>query len=125
MTPVVLIVDDSATNRYLLAFHLRAQGWEIAEAESGVGALALAATRPPQIVLLDLHMPEMDGFETATRLRALPGAAAIPIIAVTANVSPAARATARVAGFSAFLTKPIDPELLWAEIQRHLKPPAP
>lgn len=125
MTPLALIVDDSATNRYLLAFHLRTQGWEVAEAESGERALALAATRPPQVVLLDLHMPEMDGFETATRLRALPGATALPIIAVTANVSSAARATARVAGFSGFLTKPIDPDLLWAEIKRHLNPPTP
>ncbi len=125
MKPIALIVDDSVTNRYLLAFCLRTHGWEVAEAENGLRAIELATARPPQLVLLDLHMPHMDGFETATRLRALPGMAQVPIIAVTANVAPTTRSLALRSGFRAFLTKPVDPDLLWAEIQRQLNPPAP
>lgn len=125
MKPTVLIVDDSETNRYLLSFYLRQLGLAVQEARSGAQALELATACAPQLVLLDLHMPDMDGFETAVRLRALPGCAVLPIVAVTANVSDSARSAARRAGFSGFLAKPIDTEAFPAEIARYLNPPAP
>ena len=125
MKPRILVVDDSATNRYLVAFYLRQLGLVAAEAESGAEALALAAADPPALVLLDLHMPVMDGFETATRLRALPGLAAVPIVAVTANVSPITRAAALRSGFAGYITKPIDPDAFPAEVRRHLNLPPP
>jgi CheY-like chemotaxis protein len=125
MTPVVLIVDDSATNRYLLAFYVRQMGARVTEADSGAQALTLAAAQPPDLVLLDLHMPQMDGLETATRLHALPGLENVPIVAVTANVSPSTRSTVLRSGFAAYLAKPIDPDTFPAEVRRHLNLPPP
>ena len=125
MKPYVLIVDDSATNRYLLAFHVGLLGVEVVEAASGPAALELAAARPPALALIDLHMPEMDGFELAARLRALPGLAALPLFAVTANVSTQTKRAALAAGFAEYFTKPIEPDLIGAAIRRHLNPPAP
>lgn len=125
MKPIVLIVDDSSTNRYLLAFYLRQLGLEVLEADSGAQALALAATTPPALVLLDLLMPHMDGFETAIRLHALPGIERVPIVAVTANVSESARGAVLRAGFSGYVPKPIDPDTFPTEVRRHLNLPPP
>lgn len=125
MKPLVLIVDDSATNRYLLAFHLRVMGVEVLEAPDGRQALELAAAQPPAVVLLDLHMPEMDGFEVAERLWALPGLQHLPVFAVTANVASQTRRAALEAGFAGYITKPIDPEIIAAAIRPFLNPPAP
>lgn len=125
MSTTVLVVDDSATNRYLVAFYLRQLGLAVVEAGSGAQALELAAANPPALVLLDLHMPTMDGFETATRLHTLPGLETVPIVAVTANVSPITRSTALRSGFCGYITKPIDPDTFPAEVRRHLNLPPP
>ncbi len=123
MSSLVLIVDDNQTNSYLLSFFCGRLGLRTQVADSGTEALALAAAERPDLVLLDLHMPVMDGYETATRLRALPGFAGIPIVAVTANLSAATRSRVERGGFAGCITKPINTDTLPAELQRHLKPP--
>ncbi len=125
MTPLVLIVDDNPTNSYLLAYFAGRLGLRVQTAADGAQALALAAAEPPALVLLDLHMPGMDGFETAARLRALPGLDTVPVIAVTANVSPVVRSRLERAGFADCITKPVDTEAFPAILRRHLPPFAP
>jgi len=123
MNPLVLIVDDNETNSYLLSFFCGRLGLLTQVASSGPEALALAATAHPDLVLLDLHMPVMDGYETAAQLRKLPGFAATPIVAVTANLSAATHSHVERAGFAGCITKPIDTDALPAELQRHIRLP--
>lgn len=125
MKPVVLIVDDSDTNRYLLTFEVQRRGCEALSAKGGREALQLAADRPPRLVFLDLHMPEMDGFEVAAGLRALPGLAALPIVVVTANVSEQTRRAVLAAGFAGFIPKPVDFSAVAAALRQHLALPPP
>jgi len=124
MSALVLIVDDNDTNSYLLAFFVGWLGLRYHTVASGAAALAAAAAERPDLVLLDLHMPQMDGYETAERLHALPGLAAVPIVAVTANTG-VPRARLERAGFVGCLAKPIDTDTFPAEILRHLPPSAP
>lgn len=125
MKPVVLIVDDSESSRYLLAFLLGKAGLQAMLAADGRSAIEMAARRPPDLVLLDLQMPELDGFETAGRLRALPGLRAVPIVAVTANATTEARAQVGDAGFAGYFSKPIDTETFPAAIRHYLNLPPP
>src|SRR5258706_11345341 len=80
----VLVVDDEEQNRTLLRDPLEARGYEVAEAENGVHALQLISVRPPDVILLDLMMPKMDGFEVCRRLRKDAPTAHIPILMITA-----------------------------------------
>lgn len=123
MSAHILIVDDDETNSYLLSFYVGRLGHHGIVASSGEQALALAAAQRPDLVLLDLHMPGMDGVETARRLHALPDLAAVPIVAVTANVDPVLRNRLARSGFAGFLAKPIDTEGFPAALQRLLAPP--
>ena len=124
MSALVLIVDDNDTNSYLLAFFCGRLGLRTRTVSSGTLALEAAQAERPDLVLLDLHMPLMDGYETAERLHALPGLAAVPIVAVTANTGVPRDRLAR-ACFAGCLAKPIDTDSFPAEILRHLGPPAP
>ena len=125
MSACILIVDDNETNSYLLCFYAERLGHRTVVARSGPEALDLAATHKPDLVLLDLHMPQMDGFETAARLRKIPGLDAVPIVAVTANVDPLLRGRLARAGFAGCISKPIDTEAFPTVLQHHLAPPAP
>jgi PAS domain S-box-containing protein len=110
MTPasVILIVDDDRFGRKSLDAALAGQGYHVVLAESGPDALAKAAECRPDLILLDVMMPGMDGFETLRRLRANPDLAEVPVIFVTALDDRDARLTGFEAGADDFLTKPID-----------------
>jgi CheY-like chemotaxis protein len=126
MKPLVLIVDDNETNSYLLAFFCGRLGLRTRTVASGTLALEAASAERPDLVLLDLHMPVMDGYETASRLRALPGMQSVPIVAVTANISAATRGRIERAGFAGCIVKPVDTDALPAQLQRYLsRPPTP
>lgn len=105
----VLVVDDIATNRLVAASLLKAIGAQVIEAASGPEALKLAGAGGIDLVLLDMTMPGMDGFETFHRLRAVPQRF-IPVVAMTADVMPAKRAAVMAAGLDGFLPKPLLPE---------------
>jgi two-component system, OmpR family, alkaline phosphatase synthesis response regulator PhoP len=110
--PTILIVDDTPANIDLLKGLLR-ERYRIKAATSGEKALAIAAKAPPpDLILLDVMMPDLDGHETCRRLKADPGTADIPVFFVTGRLDPAERATGLALGALDYLLKPVDPERL-------------
>ncbi|MEX0737464.1 MAG: hybrid sensor histidine kinase/response regulator [Bacteroidota bacterium] len=111
--PTLLVVDDTEDNLDLLEFALKRKPVNLIRATSGPACLELAAQRKPDLILLDIQMPEMDGFETLRRLRANPNTAKIPVIFLTAQKKDAdSIATGLAMGADQYLTKPIDTEEL-------------
>jgi PAS domain S-box-containing protein len=117
----VLVVDDVDVNRALLVNMVSHLGFETVEAANGRACLDTVAYRLPDLVLLDMVMPEMDGLEVARRLRSLPGFGQTPIIAVSASASGTDIAEAMDAGVNVFLSKPIEIKKLMAQIGGLLK----
>ncbi len=108
MTPRVLIVEDNPLNRKLIRDILIFQGYDVVEAPSGEEGIELARVNAPDIVLMDLQLPGIDGYQTMRRLRAEPHSAPMAIIAVTAFAMKDDRDRALAAGFDGYLSKPID-----------------
>jgi len=118
---MILIVDDIASNRLVAASYLRSTGAVLVQAATGEAALAILAAEAVDLVLLDMNMPGLDGFETAARARMMGGrVASIPLIAMTADVLEDQIAAFRRAGFDGFLAKPLLPETMAEEIARFL-----
>ena len=115
-----LIVEDVATNRALLRELLEDVGMEVTEAADGRSGLARVGAGSFDVMLLDVQMPEMDGYELARRLRADPRTRAMPLIAVTALQLPKDRAKCLAAGMNALVAKPIDPQRLYRQLGRTL-----
>ena len=107
-SPLVLIVDDNETNRKLARDVLRAAGLRTIETASGRETIALAAGRRPNVILLDLRLPDMDGMEVARRLQDGADTACIPVVALSALPAAAEGASLLTAGFAGYLEKPID-----------------
>jgi PAS domain S-box-containing protein len=105
--PRVLLVEDNEDNRELLAHMLRSRGAEVVVSSSGGEAVEAASRQPFSFVLLDLQMPEMDGYQVLRRLRALPGGTALPVVALTALTSEDVRRRCEAEGMSDFVTKPV------------------
>jgi diguanylate cyclase (GGDEF)-like protein/PAS domain S-box-containing protein len=120
-TPTILIVDDEAQNRRLLAVLLRPEGYHTASAASGEEALAAVGESAPDLILLDITMPGMDGYQVASILKANPTTANIPIIMVTAHMERTARLAGLDAGAEDFLTKPVDRAELWLRVRNLLR----
>lgn len=117
----ILVVDDVATNRMVAAGLLKVLGAEVLGAASGAEALALLETTGVDLILLDMAMPGLNGFETFRRLRDGPGAT-IPVIAMTAGAMPDQRREIEAAGINGFLAKPILPEAIGPALGPHLAP---
>ncbi|MEP0822991.1 MAG: hybrid sensor histidine kinase/response regulator [Ignavibacterium sp.] len=111
--PVILVVDDTEDNLDLLEFALKRKPVEMIRANSGMECLSLARERQPDVILLDIQMPEMDGFETLRRLRDNPATAKIPVIFLTAQrKEPESIEKGLLMGVDEYLTKPIDTDEL-------------
>jgi signal transduction histidine kinase len=119
--PVVMVVDDQEVNVRLAGTLLAQAGTEIVPALSGEQALARAAVRPPDLVLLDMRMPEMDGLEVLRRWRANPETVGVPVIILTASTERADLVRAFDHGAVDFLTKPFVAEELLARVRSHLE----
>ena len=120
-TARVLIVDDETHNRSLLEIMLSSEGYELFTAASGEEALAVVEEHHPDLILLDIMMPELNGFQVTTLLKANPATQHIPIIILSAIDDRDARARGLQLGAVAFLTKPIRHEELRALIRRFLR----
>jgi CheY-like chemotaxis protein len=123
MSAVVLVIEDNPDNRELMRYLLTGLGHEPIVASSGEEGVALALSKLPDIVLLDLHMPGMDGYEAARRIREMPRLARTPIVAVTAIAMVGDRDAVLAHGFDGYISKPIAPEHFEAELQQYLKTP--
>lgn len=108
MARLVLVIEDDPDQRRLLERMLGAAGWRVDTAPDGEAGLALAAERRPDIVLLDVMMPRLNGYQTCRRLKADPATAAIPVVIVTTKDQPADEFWAREVGADAFVPKPVD-----------------
>lgn len=108
MKPIVLVVEDNERNRKLVRTILEFRGYEVVECEDGEPSLELARKHKPVLVLMDIQLPKMNGVEALLRLRADPDTRTIPVIAVTASVTPSERERVVSAGFNAYIAKPID-----------------
>lgn len=118
---LILIVEDNEKNRRLLRDVLEVRSYETLETNTGEEGLRLALEQKPALVLLDIHLPGIDGIETFQRLRADPATAAIPVIAVTASAMPDDRDRIKAVGFDRYFTKPINIQLLIEAVGEVLK----
>ncbi|MEP6731328.1 MAG: response regulator [bacterium] len=116
----VLLVEDNEDNRIIYSTVLRHVGYNVIEAEDGVQAVALARSARPDVILMDISIPLMDGWEATRILRRDPATSAIPIIALTAHALADDRERAVQVGFSAYLAKPVEPRAVVAEVRRWL-----
>ncbi|MGZ3159002.1 MAG: EAL domain-containing protein [Burkholderiaceae bacterium] len=117
----ILIVDDESQNRKLLETLLRPEGYRTLCAANGEDALTSIAKQAPDLILLDVMMPGMDGYEVAGKLKSDPATANIPIIMVTALIDRSARLAGLSAGAEEFLTKPVDRAELWLRVRNLLR----
>ena len=108
----VLIVEDSDDARYFMRLALEQLGYLVVEAENGARAIEVAQRERPDIILMDLSLPIMDGLAATEKIRANAGLNGIPIVAVTAHQETYFRVEAKAAGFDAYVTKPIDMDFL-------------
>ncbi len=104
----IVYIEDDTASRLLVQRVLGSRGYDVHVASNGLDGIALARDKQPQLILMDINLPDMDGREITTRLRGLPHFANIPIVALTANISPGNRELALAAGCTGFLTKPIN-----------------
>ena len=118
---LVLIVDDAPDNREAYAEYLRFRGFRTLEAGTGAAAIALARSEQPDVILLDMRLPDIDGLDVSRLVRADPMLRQSKIIAVSAAVFPADVAAALASGCHVFLQKPCLPDALVAEIERLLE----
>jgi CheY-like chemotaxis protein len=109
---LILVVEDEAVQLALVAKLLRNAGYDVIEARDGIVAVTLARKENPDLVLLDLGLPEGDGFAVMERLQLLPATARIPVVVLSSRDAANAAAAAKKAGARAYLEKPLDKEKL-------------
>lgn len=105
----VLLVEDNEQNAYLVRYLLEHQGWVVVHAWTGAQALELGPSRPFSLVVLDIQLPDLDGYQLARLLRGLPGLQSAPMVAVTSHALAGDRDRALAAGCDEYLEKPIEP----------------
>jgi len=118
----ILVVEDQEDNRRILRDMLGNAGYELIEAESGEEALTAVEAQRPDLILMDIQLPVMDGYEAARRIKSNPDMNAVPIIAMTAYALAGDEAKALAAGCNGYVTKPFSPRALLAKVQEHLAP---
>ncbi|OQY36317.1 MAG: response regulator [Chloroflexota bacterium] len=121
--PVILCVEDNQRNRTLVKRILEFEGYEVQEAENAHRALEMLKTMTPALILMDINMPEVDGFTLTRQLRKLPQLSNIPIIAITANAMKGDKERTLQAGCDSYIEKPIDVDLLITQVNSYLTPP--
>jgi two-component system cell cycle response regulator DivK len=112
----VLYIEDNSENRLLVRRVLQAEGYAVVEATDGPTGLEMTREMSPDLILLDINLPEIDGYKLVGRLREIPGMVDVPIIALTANVMKGDRERTLAAGCNGYIQKPIDVDELPAQL---------
>ena len=121
MSKRILVVEDHADNRQIIRDMLAPTGYEITEVQNGEEALAAIAKQRPDLILMDIQLPVMDGYEATRRIKADPALRSIPIIAVTSYALSGEDKKARDAGCDEYVPKPFSPRHLLAKIRNFLE----
>lgn len=119
-TASILYVEDNPDNRLLVRRILQAEGYQVVEAQTAAGALDAIHSRRPDLILMDINMPDMDGYTLTSRLKATPELCTIPIVALTANVMKGDKERSLEAGCDGYIQKPIDVDNLPVQIDHYL-----
>jgi two-component system, cell cycle response regulator DivK len=117
----VLVVDDHEDNRRILRDLLRSAGYEVLEATTGEDGVATAKARPPDLILMDIQLPGIDGYEATRRIKADEAVRRIPLIVVTSYALSGDDAKALAAGADAYVAKPFSPRVMLAKVREYLK----
>lgn len=125
MKAIILVIEDNEQNLYLSRFLLEKNGFHVIAARSGPEGIELASRIRPDLIVLDIQLPEMDGYSVARALRQTPALKVVPMVAVTSYAMVGDREKALAAGCNGYIEKPIDPETFVAEIGKYLAPLAP
>lgn len=118
----ILCVEDNPENRMLMRRILLAEGYSVVEAANAFEGLQKALAQPPDLILLDINLPHVDGLTLASRLKSYPALRPVPVIAITANVMRGDRERSLAAGCDGYIQKPIDVDLLPMQVARFLQP---
>ena len=116
----ILYVEDNPDNRLLVKRILMAENYKLLEATNAAQAINLLETTTPDLILMDINMPEMDGYTLTTKIRSMPGLARVPILALTANVMRGDKEKTLEAGCDGYIQKPLDVDQLVREIEKFL-----
>ncbi|MGZ9221344.1 MAG: response regulator [Anaerolineales bacterium] len=116
----ILYVEDNADNRMLVRRILHAEAYKFTEAKNASDALDSLRTERPNLILMDINVPDMDGYTLTAKIKAMPGFERIPILAITANVMRGDREKSLEAGCDGYIQKPLDVDQLVKEIERFL-----
>jgi len=114
----VLVIEDNEANLYLTSFLLEKNGYAVITATDGASGVELAVGQKPDLVLMDIQLPDIDGLEATRRIREAEVDSPIPIVALTSYAMPGDRERAHAAGCTAYVEKPIDPDIFLAELDR-------
>ena len=117
----ILYIEDNPENRLLVRRVLEVEGYKVFEADGGLAGLKMVEAITPDLVLMDINLPEIDGYELTSRLKQMPHLAGVPIIAMTANVMKGDRERTLAAGCDGYIQKPIDVDQLPAQVERYLQ----
>jgi len=117
MTKRILVVEDTEDNRRIIRDLLTSVGYELIEATDGESGVAAAAREKPDLILMDIQLPSMDGYEATRRIKALPACADIPVIAVTSYALSGDEEKTRAAGCDGYVAKPFSPRQLLAKVR--------
>ncbi len=120
MKQTVLYIEDNEQNLYLVKFLLEQHGYLVLSAMSGLDGIAIAAEVVPDLILLDIQLPQMDGYEVAQELRGNPALKDVPIIAVTSYAMVGDRERTLAAGCNDYIEKPINPDTFLKQVETHL-----
>ena len=122
MTKRILVIEDTEDNRQIVRDLLESAGYVLIEALDGLEGVAAAEREHPDLILMDIQLPGIDGYEATRRIRAVPALAAVPIIAVTSYALSGDEAKTRAAGCDGYVAKPFSPRQLLAKIREFLPP---
>jgi len=115
----ILVIEDNETNLYLIRYMLEKNGYAVIEAKGGISGVELALKEKPDLLLMDIQLPDIDGLDATRRIRASEADGEIPIIALTSYAMVGDRETALAAGCTGYIEKPINPETFIAEIEKY------